>query len=109
MTHVADSGFFLQESGYNDRYYTEHYTGKFDLLSIRRRENKGLQLLTGKSRVGDWLQAQPSEPTNTGMSWSIISTGPYMDMLLAVRLINDLCQASHSPDHTALLRTLEAA
>jgi len=35
--------------------------------------------LNAKARVSDWLRSQPSE--NEGLAWSIIDTGPYMEML----------------------------
>ncbi|KAI0342005.1 NAD(P)-binding protein [Trametopsis cervina] len=35
----------------------------------------------GKGRVADWLKAQPSDPSDTGMSWTVVTSGPYMDML----------------------------
>ncbi|KAI0311729.1 NAD-P-binding protein, partial [Amylostereum chailletii] len=34
-----------------------------------------------KGRVADWIKAQPSTPTEDGMSWTIETTVPYMDML----------------------------
>ncbi|KAF7797207.1 hypothetical protein EIP86_008399 [Pleurotus ostreatoroseus] len=48
--------------GYNPKYRCEHYDGK--------------------ARVAEWMQAQPSEDSETGMSWSVVTTGPYMDMML---------------------------
>ncbi|KAI0071520.1 NAD(P)-binding protein [Panus rudis PR-1116 ss-1] len=48
-------------SGYNPEYAAEH--------------------LDGKGRVGDFLFQQASEPTETSMSWTQLTTGPYMDML----------------------------
>ncbi|KDQ10138.1 hypothetical protein BOTBODRAFT_190737 [Botryobasidium botryosum FD-172 SS1] len=33
----------------------------------------------GKGRVGEWISAQPS--VESGMTWSLLTTGPYMDML----------------------------
>lgn len=36
---------------------------------------------SGKGRVADFMQAQPSDLTDSGMSWSIVTTGPYMEML----------------------------
>jgi hypothetical protein len=32
------------------------------------------------------MQAQPSNVTDTEMSWSVVTTGPYMDMLNIVGL-----------------------
>ncbi|KAI0075142.1 NAD(P)-binding protein [Panus rudis PR-1116 ss-1] len=36
---------------------------------------------SSKGKVGEWITVQPSEPTEHGMSWTQITTGPYMDML----------------------------
>ncbi|KDQ59067.1 hypothetical protein JAAARDRAFT_154298 [Jaapia argillacea MUCL 33604] len=35
----------------------------------------------GKGRVGEWMKAQPSVVSDTDMSWSAVTTGPYMEML----------------------------
>lgn len=35
----------------------------------------------GKGRVGEWLKAQDSDTSESGMTWSCVSTGPYMEML----------------------------
>jgi len=35
----------------------------------------------GKGRVADWLQAQPSVVSDDNMSWSVVTSGPYMEML----------------------------
>lgn len=35
----------------------------------------------GKSRVHEFMKAQPSIVSDTDMSWSVITSGPYMDML----------------------------
>ena len=40
-------------------------------------------LFMGKARVTDWMQAQPSLPGD-GMTWSVVSTGPYMETLNTV-------------------------
>ena len=40
-------------------------------------------LFMGKARVADWMQAQPSLPGD-GMTWNIVSTGPYMETLNTV-------------------------
>ncbi len=50
-----------QKGGYDPKYYAEHYTGK--------------------CRVADWMRAQESAVSENDMSWSILTTGPYMDML----------------------------
>ncbi|CCL99318.1 uncharacterized protein FIBRA_01334 [Fibroporia radiculosa] len=38
----------------------------------------------GKGRVGDFMQAQPSIVSDTGMTWSLVTSSPYMDMLNAM-------------------------
>ncbi|PSR99449.1 hypothetical protein PHLCEN_2v4128 [Hermanssonia centrifuga] len=53
--------YISKETGYNPRYRCEHYDGK--------------------GRVTDWLQAQNSDVSDTGLSWSVVTSGPYMDML----------------------------
>ncbi|KAH9945037.1 NAD(P)-binding protein [Epithele typhae] len=35
----------------------------------------------GKARVADWMRSQPSGTTPDDMAWSIVTSGPYMDML----------------------------
>ncbi|KAH9914600.1 NAD-P-binding protein [Fomitopsis serialis] len=35
----------------------------------------------GKGIVGDFMQAQPSVVSDTDMSWTLITSGPYMEML----------------------------
>jgi len=35
----------------------------------------------GKGRVADWMKSQPSVASDCDMSWSIVTSGPYMDML----------------------------
>ncbi|KAI0784293.1 NAD-P-binding protein [Abortiporus biennis] len=37
--------------------------------------------LNGKAKVADWMKAQPSNPTEDDMSWSVVTTTPYMEML----------------------------
>ncbi|KAI0351038.1 nmrA-family protein [Trametes cingulata] len=53
-----------KKSDYNPIYYAEHYAGK--------------------SRVTDWMKAQESVVSDGNMSWSVLTTGPYMDMLKMV-------------------------
>ena len=55
-----------QAGNYDPRYRCEHYDGK--------------------ARVAEWMQAQPSDAATHGMSWSVITSGPYMDMLFNVRI-----------------------
>lgn len=54
------------------------------------------------------MQAQPSEETDTGMSWSVVTTGPYMDMMFnvsdpiahnAVFVLHTLLQLMFGPLH----------
>ena len=54
-----------QAGGYDERYRCEHYDGK--------------------ARVADWMRPQPSNPGPDGMAWSVVTSGPYMDMLFNVR------------------------
>ncbi|KAI0342726.1 NAD(P)-binding protein [Trametopsis cervina] len=51
----------FKKGGYDQTYRCEHYDGK--------------------GRVGEWIQAQPSNRSVNGMAWSIVTSGPYMDML----------------------------
>lgn len=54
-------------TGFNPTYKCEHYDGK--------------------GRVADFIRAQESivnENGSAGMTWSIVTTGPYMDMLTNV-------------------------
>ncbi|EKM52887.1 uncharacterized protein PHACADRAFT_212085 [Phanerochaete carnosa HHB-10118-sp] len=38
-------------------------------------------LFDGKGRVADWLKAQPSVVSDSDLSWSCLTTAPYMEML----------------------------
>ncbi|KAH9851437.1 nmrA-family protein [Lenzites betulinus] len=51
----------IKKGDYNPMYNAEHYAGK--------------------GRVSDWMRAQESIVGEDTMSWSILTTGPYMDML----------------------------
>lgn len=55
----------MQKGGYNQRYRCEH--------------------LDAKGRVAEWLVQQPSVVSDTELSWSVVTSGPYMDMLQMVR------------------------
>lgn len=55
----------IQKSGFDPKYRALHYDGK--------------------GRVADWMKAQTSVVSNDGMSWSCVTTGPYMDTLKIVR------------------------
>ncbi|CAF1103937.1 unnamed protein product [Didymodactylos carnosus] len=51
--------YVFKKSGYKPIYNCEHYNGK--------------------GRVADWMQQQPSD--EHGMVWSVLTSGPYMEML----------------------------
>ncbi|KAJ3555105.1 hypothetical protein NM688_g2758 [Phlebia brevispora] len=53
--------YVLKETNYNPKYEVDHYNAK--------------------GRIGDFMKQQPSETTDNGMTWSLVSTGPYMEML----------------------------
>ncbi|KAK7008082.1 hypothetical protein R3P38DRAFT_2552823 [Favolaschia claudopus] len=48
-------------AGYNPEYKVDH--------------------MDAKARVADWLRAQPSVASEHELSWSIVTTGPYMELL----------------------------
>jgi uncharacterized protein YbjT (DUF2867 family) len=50
-----------KKGNYNPDYKVEHYDGK--------------------GRVADWMKAQPSDVSDNGMTWSVVTSGPYMEML----------------------------
>jgi len=50
-----------KKSGYNPDFEIEHYDGK--------------------GRVNDFIQVQPSGAGDNDFAWSIVTSGPYMDML----------------------------
>ena len=56
----------LQIGNYNPKYRCEHYDGK--------------------ARVADWMRSQLSDTGVDGMSWSVVTSGPYMDMLFNVSI-----------------------
>ena len=58
----------LQKSGFNPKYRAEHYDGK--------------------GRVTDWMKAQPSVVSDDEMSWSVLTTSPYMDMIRMVSTVS---------------------
>ncbi|OCL04420.1 NAD(P)-binding protein [Glonium stellatum] len=62
----------LKLSGYNEDFRVAHYEGK--------------------SRVTDWMHAQPQIP----MKWSVITTGPYIEML------SELLRPTKAEDGTAV-------
>ncbi|KIY44851.1 NAD(P)-binding protein [Fistulina hepatica ATCC 64428] len=51
----------LKKGGYDNKYQVDHFNGK--------------------GRVADWMTAQESTVSDTGLSWSVVTTGPYMEML----------------------------
>ena len=50
--------------GYDQKYRCEH--------------------LDAKGRIAEWLVQQPSIVSDTGLSWSVVTSGPYMDTLKIV-------------------------
>ncbi|GJE91039.1 NmrA/HSCARG family protein [Phanerochaete sordida] len=58
--------YITKKANYDPKYKTEHYDGK--------------------GRVADWLKAQPSVVSDDELSWSVLTSGPYMDMLKFVLL-----------------------
>ncbi|OSC99633.1 NAD-P-binding protein [Trametes coccinea BRFM310] len=63
VKHFVWSGldYSFKKGGYNPTYRCVHHDGK--------------------GRVSDWMRAQPSVVSDSGMSWSIMSTMVYMEML----------------------------
>ena len=57
----------LQKSGFNPKYRAGHYDGK--------------------GRVTDWMKAQPSVVNDDEMSWSVLTTAPYIDMIRMVSTV----------------------
>ena len=53
-----------QKGGYDQKYRCEHYDAK--------------------GRIAEWLAQQPSIASDTELSWSVVTSGPYMDMLQIV-------------------------
>ncbi|TBU24021.1 NAD(P)-binding protein [Dichomitus squalens] len=51
----------FKKGGYKPAYKCEHYDGK--------------------GRVAEWMKAQPSIVSDDDMSWSVVTSGPYMEML----------------------------
>ncbi|KAJ6612836.1 NAD(P)-binding protein [Mycena sp. CBHHK59/15] len=54
----------FKDTGYNPNYKVGH--------------------MDGKARVGEWLQAQPSILSDDGLTWSKVTSGPYMELLQTV-------------------------
>ncbi|KIY49157.1 NAD(P)-binding protein [Fistulina hepatica ATCC 64428] len=50
-----------KKGNYDPEYRCEHYDGK--------------------GRIAEWMKEQESIVSDTGMSWAVVTTGPYMDML----------------------------
>ncbi|KAJ7704331.1 NAD-P-binding protein [Mycena rosella] len=63
MRHYVWSNlrYVFKKAGYNTEYKAEH--------------------MDAKGRVGEWLNAQPSDVGPDGLAWSQVTTGPYMDTL----------------------------
>ncbi|KAI0304252.1 NAD-P-binding protein [Multifurca ochricompacta] len=51
----------LKKGGYNQKYRCEHYDAK--------------------GRIAEWLSLHPSVVSDTELSWSVVTSGPYMEML----------------------------
>ena len=64
--HLSANETCLQKGGYDPKYKCEHYDGK--------------------GRVADWLKAQPSVVSDNDMSWTVVTSGPYIEMLTFVSL-----------------------
>jgi hypothetical protein len=58
------SAYMVQMGGYNQKYRCEHFDAK--------------------GRVAEWLEQQASVVSDTELSWSVVTSGPYMDMLQIV-------------------------
>ena len=61
MEESSADDVYQQKGGYNLTYKCQHYDGK--------------------GRVAEWMKAQPSVVSDTDMSWSVVTSGPYMEML----------------------------
>ncbi|KAI5116169.1 hypothetical protein M0805_004985, partial [Coniferiporia weirii] len=68
-----------KKSGYNPR----HKVGHFD----------------GKGRVAEWMKLQESDSSEDGMTWTSVTTGPYMDVL---KIVNDVRPLTRRADGTAV-------
>ncbi|OBZ67001.1 Glutathione S-transferase 3 [Grifola frondosa] len=71
----------FKKGGYDPKYRVEHYDGK--------------------GRVADWMKAQPSVVSDNDMSWSVVTSGPYMDMLN----VGMFGPVSRRPDGTFIFAT----
>ncbi|KAF8188261.1 NAD(P)-binding protein [Mycena galopus ATCC 62051] len=49
--------------------------------------------MDAKARVADWPRAQPSVASEGSLAWSIVTTGPYMELLLGVGTFRPLERA----------------
>jgi len=56
--------FMVQTGRYDQKYRCEHFDAK--------------------GRIAEWLEQQPSVVSDTELSWSVVTSGPYMDMLQIV-------------------------
>ncbi|KAJ5784336.1 uncharacterized protein N7503_009548 [Penicillium pulvis] len=63
LRHIVWSGldYYLKLGKYDQKYASYH--------------------INAKARVNDWLRAQESSHENHGVAWTILNTGPYMEML----------------------------
>ena len=75
--------FASQKGNYNPAYRCEHYDGK--------------------ARVAEWIKSQPSSPPGGGgMSWTIITSCPYMDMLFNASCLYPLSLPKKTASHLTL-------
>lgn len=68
-------GYALKIGGYNPEYMVDHFNAK--------------------GRFADWLQAQPSVVDNTALSWTVVNTCLYYEMMNHVGNILFLCALEH--------------
>ncbi|TFY83220.1 hypothetical protein EWM64_g786 [Hericium alpestre] len=67
-------------SGYNDLYRSEHHDAK--------------------GRVAEFMRLSPSVVSDTTLSWTVVTTGPCMDMINSASLIDPLRAAGQLADGT---------
>jgi len=56
----------VQKGGYDQKYRCEH--------------------CDAKGRIAEWLAQQPYVVSDTELSWSVVTSGPYMDMTSSRRM-----------------------
>lgn len=67
-----------------------------DRLSIQAGTKYRCEHYDGKARVADWMRSQPSDVGVDGMAWTIVTSGPYMDMLFNVRSVDEHVEGATS-------------